>query len=416
MKQFTKQKWVLSALLITALGSQYYFSTSSVQVSSVEMASTATVDSITENAQILAAVVAPQNPSVPSVPVAPSVPPAPVATTEGVAPTVPCADCVILSRENAAKIHKILQDIIDSRAAAATPEVAATPVETPLEKSRRLREEAAETRRLAAEEKAAKIREDKLMRNDEFKDKMEQAADRCAGDVSCISSRYTSLLSRYSGTRKVDQSVAAAAYARYIQPGLKAAVGADGNDALAQETLQNISMDIPLEYRAIKEASINDIKAVAQERALAANQDFRLADQYGKDKKYTESNQAFQQATVEARDFQSDMTLYQNAIREGASDDAATLAYMQRNFMPEIARLYGNMNNLNGLNMATSDDPNSPAASANRSARGGTPINPASVDNGKMTTLPNTVNTANPGSVTFGTPTNTQTGSRTRGQ
>lgn len=408
MKQFAKQKWVLSALLITALGSQYYFSSSSNQVHSVDMSSLTTVETVIDAAAILQAATPanPSTPSTPSVPVTTSVPAEAVTSTEGVAPTVPCEGCVLLSRENAEKIRKILADVAAGRVVAPAAEAVAEPVETPLERSRRLREEAAEARRLAAKEKAAKARDEKTMRNEEFKDKMAQAAESCGSDITCVSEHYTSLLSRYSGTRKIDMTTAAAAYARYIQPGLKAAVGADGDDAAAQETLRTISMDIPLEYRAIKEASVKDITAVAQDRALAANQNFRLADKYGKEKRYEESNQAFQEATVAARDFQSDMQMYQGTIREGAADDAATLAYMQRNFMPEIARLYGNLNNLNGLN-TTATDPASGIPTGSRT-RGET--NPAAIDNGKMSVLsqPN-------GTAQFGTATASPTGNRTRG-
>lgn len=407
MKQYAKQKWVLSALLITALGSQYYFSANSNHLNTTDLSSEAEVAAIRDAAAILSAPATPSSVSVPAAPSTPSAPAAPVTRTESAAPTVPCPECVVLSRADAEKIRKVLQDVVAQKTAEAAPAAPAAPPESALDRARRLREEAADARRDAAQAKADKIRDEKLMRNEEFKDKMDEAADRCNGDVSCVASRYTSLLSRYSGRRKIDMSVATAAYIKYVQPGLKAAVGIDGNDALAQETLRTIGMDIPAEYRSIKEASVNDIKAVAQERAVATNNDFRQADRLGKEKRYDESQQYFAQATQESRDFQSDMRLYQNTMRDSYADDPASLAFMQRNFMPEVSRLFDNLNNLDGLSMATSGT----AASGSRNARGsGTPVATTTIDNGKLS-LPSTSNTSE---ITFGSPVAGQRNTRGR--
>ena len=400
MKQFAKQKWALSALLIAALGSQYYFSTSSNNIKSLELSSVAPEVQVVVDAAAILDKAAPAVVVAPATPVAPVAAPAaakPAATaTEGVAPTVPCAECVVLSREQAEKIRKILAEVVAEKTAAAKAETPAV-VESALDKSRRLREEAAEAKRLAAQDKADKLRDERLARNDEFKDKMEEAADRCAGEISCITSRYTSLLSRYSGKRKIDMGVATAAYSKYIQPGLKASVSAEGNDSAAQETLRSIGLDIPLEYRAIKEASLDDVKAVAQQRAVEANKNFRLADQYSKAKKFAESADAFQLGKLQREDYDHDMGIYEKTLKSSLSDDSATLAYMQKNFMPEVSRLFTNMNNLDGLSIAES------TASGSRNARGGmTTV----VNDGKITTLNNNNN------VSFGTPTTSVNGGR----
>jgi hypothetical protein len=397
MKQFAKQKWVLSALMITALGSQYYFSTSS-KVFTTELSSEAApVSNILEVTDALERLApAPAVPATTSVP-APATVSVPVTETQAATPTADCGEgCVKLTKEEADRLRKILRDVIAARASAPAASPAANtpdPDETPAEKRARERQE-----------KALAAREAKIERNEEFNLKMEEAVDTCGGDVACVSSRYSLLLMRYSGTKKIDTQVAASAYARFIQPGLRAAVGADGDDTIAQEALRNITMDIPVEYRAIKESSINDIREVARERATVANAQFRLADQQLKANNPAAA-QTFQDASAQAAEFRSDMSTYRSTIESGAAGDASTLAYMQRNFMPEISRLWDNMNNLNGLNMATGADGN-PTAPAGSRTRGGTPMNPGVDTSGKMTL---------PGTATWGAPTSSPTGGRVRG-
>ncbi|MGZ3691799.1 MAG: hypothetical protein ACXVAX_09860, partial [Pseudobdellovibrio sp.] len=208
MKNVINQKWVLSAFLIAALGSQYYFSTSSNSMSETELASTApapapkaTVDDAT---QILArASAAGASGTVSATPgVSTTVTARPA--TESSASTTDCADCIRLSRADAEKIRSVLAEVAASRTTTSSP-AATTPANpladcaneaTQADKLKCERQAREDARRDAADLKKEKDLDARLARNEDFLDKMDDAADKCRGDLDCITSRYTSLLSR----------------------------------------------------------------------------------------------------------------------------------------------------------------------------------------------------------------------------
>lgn len=438
MKQLPKSKWILSTLLVAALGSQYYFSASSKNIGEVDMSSyavTLSEQQIQSLSDLTTAIQAAKNASGDSSlvsadlsvvvrqasadlsaakPASSDASVRPVIATQAAAPTI-CADCVQLSRAEAERLKQILLEVTGKKEQEKKEPVI---VETAAEKRKREREEKAEAKRLAAEEKAEKLRDEKLARHEEFADRAEEMADKCQGEVSCLTSGYSSLLLRFSGKKKIDLSIAQAAFRKHIDPHLKAALADPSKSEAAVEALNSITRDIPVEYRAVKETAINTVKSVVSQRAISANSNFRLAEQLSKANKISESLSVGQQAEQDAQEFSGMANLYSSTINSSLQDvsDSVTQLFMKNNFTPEVSKLFMNMRLTNQnlattVNNGTTTNPlTNPAQTTRGVVRGGD----TTVNNGvtqQTTTNPSTGNMLN--GVQFGTP---QQGTRGNGR
>lgn len=327
MKQLITKKWVLSGFLIAALGSQYYFSISSQHLSSVEMSSL--TDATAENLVDVTAIVEAQlaSPSATttvvrptagvsdSVVVSPSPQAAPVAPvvisgdasrrTEGVATATGCNDCVTFTRAEAERIRAVLASVVASRTAvpeAASPAVPPTidcSTERGAEKIRCEREQRELARREAADAKREQELDERLTRNEEFLTKLEEAVDRCRGDVACISRRYTSLLRTYSGRRKIDANVARDAYKTYIETHLRTRLLAGDDSEGLQDVISELSSGVPSEYRIVKDNMTMVIRQTTDIRAAAVKETYRQSQLALNQQNPTESHRLMSEAQAQ---------------------------------------------------------------------------------------------------------------------
>ncbi|MEQ1721745.1 MAG: hypothetical protein ABL930_01125 [Pseudobdellovibrio sp.] len=421
MKQIPKQKWILSTLLVAALGSQYYFSTSSKNVGAFDLASEAPNAQIQALVDVSAALQRTPAPgavavsgdlsrslvaAVAAAPVAASADATRVAApavTQGAAQVAPCGDCVLLTKAEAERIRQILVEVTGKKPVA---EVAVE--ETAAEKRKRLREEKEQKKIDDAQAKADKLRDEKDARNDEFKDKMEDIASKCDGEITCLTSRYTSLLARYSGKKKIDSTVAQAAYRVHIEKVLKASMSDESKSESVAEALASLGRDVPNEYRQVKESAILAVKNAVSEKAISANKNFRLSEQLTKAGKINESISIGQQAETDATDATGMANLYSSTLNQSLKDvsDSVSLAYMNK-LTPEVQRLLSNMRLTTGAALTTTDTTTNPLINPNQGTTRGV------VRGGDASTTPsagtnNTTNTGNAlNGVQFG---NTQTG------
>ena len=239
MKQFASQKWILSTLLFAALGSQYYYSASSIDAGAIEMAS---LPGVQEQAiiEVTAALDRTRPPEAAPVIAAPTVA-APVAApsgdrtvrrgTEAVVTAAPCVGCVTLSKAEADKIRAILVEVTTGKKAAAA-KADVDVAETATEKMKRLREEREDKKReekFAKEEKkrdvdlakVEKKKEEQEVRDEKFRSDFERLSSRCS-DVECHASSLSTALNRYSDkSRMVSAKVVNEVFAEHIAKDLK---------------------------------------------------------------------------------------------------------------------------------------------------------------------------------------------------
>lgn len=438
MKKVFNQKWILSAFLIAALGSQYYYSVSSQQILSADFSSEVAVSpDVSSPAPAPAAVAVPA-----PAPVAAPVPPP--SATQGQAPQA-CADCMVqwtMPASRAKEIEEVLAWAAaekERRAApAAVPAPAPAPVattplapETPEEicaieptasaKARCIRRENENLRKEAD-------RDAMDLRNQEFEDKMADYADRYPGNLETLSSRFESLVRSYSGRRKIEPAVAQRVFAKYIEPLLRQRMNSadqspESLQAL-QDTILKISNGLPQEYRGINNLIARDIKTAAETRSALVRSKLQEARQAYNDKDFTGSQELWAVAEQERRRL---LTEYNGSPQDGISGYYDMLAnnlkgaddVSNASLIPSVRNLFTRMNNesSNWLNVNfNTGDSSSTTGSNSRAGRGTTAAPSGGAPSINTSGAPSSIGPALPNSsnMTIGSPNSTMQGSRTR--
>lgn len=373
MKQVTKQKWILSSLLIAALTSQYYFSINSKNFGSTELASEATEKSVAELVNIIDKAKEPTQVTVEDNKMTPlPAAQASVATpasgdqskpkTEAVSSAVPCSDCVVLTKAEADRLRQILAEVAGNKA---KMKPVADPNETPAERMRREREEREELRReekLAKEEKAReeklakeeKKREAQELRDEKFRDDFDRLSSRCS-DIECYSSAFATALNRYtSKDKRISQSVLNSVFKEYIEKDLKEGLKDPSNEK-ALSALQALMTDIPAEYKTFKNKSIDLARSVTAPMAVETNALFKQADQLRKANKINESTQIFSQAVEQKSELERTLQAQYSAIKDGtdASEDKATYNYYNLNYVKPASKWLADIMNVSNFSVDT---------------------------------------------------------------
>jgi hypothetical protein len=424
MKLAFNQKWILSAFLIAALGSQYYYSVSSQQILSSEFAST-----VPEGVAAAAPAPASTTNQVEVI----NVEPTPAATgTQAVAAKEECAECqaVLVPRAQVDAVTQFLKSLPQAGAkpapaapAPAAPLVAAADDDdSPEAICRTERTDAGKAlclRRERANLQKEQDRDAMELRNQEFEDKMADYADRYSDNLDTLVSRYQSLLRTYSGRKKIDSAVAQRAFSKYIEPLLRRKLNSPSSSPEDVQALHDlilqISGGIPAEYRSVNNLIATDIKNAAQVRTGAVHDTLVEARQAYTDKDYIHSQELRAQAEQNRKQLlaeyngsaQYGITGYFDMLSNNlsGSDDQSNA-----NLIPSVRALFTTMNNESSnflnINSSTTTDPNGQVINGGRSGRG---TGPAPSVNSPITTqntgpsLP---------TVTFGNPATTQQGSR----
>lgn len=438
MKNFAKQKWILSTLLIAALGSQYYFSTSSLQHQPTSGVIDLSSRTPADEGAAPAAPPASETPTPDTTTAATpetsgeQAPPPASETTE--AAVVVCPAGYTCTRTSDTEVAQRDADAIRT-------ETEAERIRRETAERRAARDaqrEAAEEARIAREEEAVALREAK---EDRFIEEVELLAE--SRSSSSVLSRFVSLLSRYKG---ISPAVANEAYRIHIEARLRDS----SSDSSGLRELERLAGRIPSEFSQVK-TSMNtliqesyrsniqnglteglasgDTNAIQQlisgvpsqhsrltadvakqfvgTEAQSINAQFQLADQLARQNRLQESLEVRQRAFESQSRLSETMRVYTTALYN--SGDSAFKTYVQRTFMPEVQTL------LNGIGTttagATTADPNGTSRSG--MTRGGDQPASSLANPGNIgQPIGNVDNSNNLNSAIFGTPTTTQTGTR----
>lgn len=417
MKQLSTQKWILSTLLIAALGSQYYFSTSSKNAGLIEMSSHDTPEqqAIVEITAALEKI----KPKATGADIIKSMQPAEVSAaiekttqqkTEAKSPAA-CEDCVTLTKAEAERIRQILVEVTGKKSAEKATEVA----ETPAEKMKREREEREQKKRDADLDKIADEKEKQDLRDEKFRADFDRISSRCS-DVDCYSSSLARALNRYTDrSKKISSGAVKDIFKEFIAKDLKDGL-LDPENEKAQEALKTLMAEIPDSYKNIKTATIDLAKAVTAPKAIEANASFKQAEALRKANKLNESSTVFGQAMEQKAELERMLRSQQEAIKDGteSAEDKNTYSYYNVKYAKPASQWLADIMNssnfsIEGTSSSVSVDPsqNSTTRGVVRGGNGNTatggPIQNNignQVNNGNKMTLP---------TVQFGT---TQQGSR----
>lgn len=436
MKTYLNQRWILSTLLITALGSQYYFSASSKSIGAVEMASTQESQiknlinildnkavkresSVVESWKELATTqTTPQNMT--------------KLTKTEAAPS--CNDCVEVSfsREEYDRLKKTLTEMaekpgalkeIQTAKATDTEDKTTDPDETESEKRRRLRREKLEAKREQKLTKKEKEKDAQEERDDAFEEKFEELSENCSESgrddesaLECYASSLGSALSRYTGSKKnrVNDSVVRKIYNEHISRELKEAL-TDPENPSAVSALENLMADIPGEYRSIKANAIKHARDASAQVATQANSEFKLAEEYRRANRMKESTQMFASAMNHKTNLEGMLQSHDVAISSGtlSAEDNISMKLYKTGYAKEAMQWVSNIMNTTGFSTdGTSNTVQTlPSRQETAHLRGGTTVNHHSAVNpnanlANPTFVPNQPNT----NQSLGQPQGTQIG------
>jgi hypothetical protein len=387
MKQIPKQKWILSTLLVAALGSQYYFSISSKNLGAFDLSSEAVPPAVQALKDFTAAMERIAAPA--------AAPVAAPAVTQAAAPTAPCGDCVILTKAEAQRVRAVLSKIADKSKSPEGEEVEETPREKRIrlaEERREAREEEKQRKKDEAQAKADKLREEKDARNEEFEEKMEDIASKCDGKITCLTRNYASVLSRYSGKKEIDKSVAQSVYKLHIEKVLEASMSDESKSNEVAEALASLARDVPKNYRQVKENAILAVKNAVSEKAILANTNFRLSQQLSRTGQISESISTSQQAETYATEATGMANLYGSTLSLSLKEisDSVSLAYLNK-YTPQMQRLLMNMRNTTGPALTDTENANpliNPNSRTRGVVRGGDELNATFGTSSNLPSLP----------------------------
>ncbi len=332
-----KQKWFLSALLFAALGSNYYFQTTSKNAGLLNMASNAENESGTAAHNAKADGASFQKSAV-----------------QGKV-TTDCKDCITMT---AAEFNNL--KILAQKVAAQETEAKK---ETPEEKRNRIKDENLNKEKVKREKEKEKkdaekekLIEQKKARTEEFKEKMAEAAKECKGDVECSTNEMVSLLQDYTGDSKIEPKDVKAAFNQYIAKDLNAALRDPEQAGVLLQALIQINSDIPAEYRSLKEKTNDIIKTDSMRKGLEINSNFKMADLLTKAKRPTEAYNYLMMAKQQEASliYSSDKMIGASLFGSQQAHDLATMDYIRRNYIPDFTKMLSSLANLNGVDTGSS--------------------------------------------------------------
>ncbi len=352
------QKYFLSALLFAALGSNYYFQTNSKDNGHIELASA--VDDLSNAADAAKTEKAVAHKAV-----------------EAKAASIACTDCIQISKLEYQNLKTLADKITAAEALKEKESVKAK--ETPQEKRIREREEKLEKAKAKKEKEdekkeaiKQKLNDEKEARNEDFKDKMEEAAASCKGDVECSSGKLVSLLNEYTDKNKIDSTVVNAAFNQYIAKDLKVALRDPQAASLILESLHQINADLPVEYRNLKEKTVDILKNDAMLKSVEINRNYKLADMLTKAKRPTEAYEYLMNAKQQGDLLTYSSNMIYNSTIQGLqeSHDLTTMDYIKRLYLPDMNKILSNLSNLNSLDTVLGTSTTSTSTTLNQPNQG----------------------------------------------
>jgi hypothetical protein len=341
MKQVVtlNKKWILTASLLAVLGTQY-----SYQSSSQDFNSASAVQNYGEF--VLASTTSPDNTKA-------VVDPNNKKTTEAVNPTE-CSDCktFVLSPTNTLKLSledytKLLTQIkLDADkvapAAPATPAPVVSDSDCEPARADETRAERRERIQCEKDEKAQakldKENDKKQARIDKFEDKMEALKDKCADDIECLSSGFTSALSRRENLALPTATVTKA-FNSVVGVPLKKALASNDPEVLVKA--QSLLQDMPEQYRSFKQAVILAVKAQSTANANKVSAQYAVVNELSKQNKPQEYFEALASAQQDHQALNNLVIGYSSSIEQSLdlAGDATTTAFYLKSYVPDMKKI-----------------------------------------------------------------------------
>ncbi len=274
-------------------------------------------------------------------------------TTEAVNPTE-CNDCktIVLSPTTTLKLSledytKLLTHIqLDVAKTMPAPAVtAAQQSDSDCEPARTDETRAERRERIQCEkDEKAQIKKDKeeekkQARLDKFEDKMEDLIDKCDDDLECLSSGFTSILSRFEGKNALPAATVTKAFNTVVGVPLKKALAS--NDPAVLVNAQSLLQDMPEQYKALKQSVILAVKAQATVSANKVSAQYSALNELSKQNKPQEYFETLATLQQDHQALNSLVMGYSVSIEQSLelANDTTTYAFYLKSYVPDMKKI-----------------------------------------------------------------------------
>ncbi len=413
MKQLSTKKWILSTLLFTALGSQYYFSVSSNSLSMIDLASRDPAQAVVfkPGEKPAADIRGPKDIApLPKSDEAKKTEPVSNAerikqlelqveeakakaaelarikeleaqlaeankkATEAKASVPGCDGCEKITQEQADKARKTLEDFVKQTTGKDTPAkdtVAAKPEKKETTAQRQARE------RL---EKAKAHKEDIEFR---FNAETELIEIECKKNVACAAEKFSELLGQFSGDDAVSATLVQNRYNKLIGNALRANLAADLDKENTTKAITFMAGDIPEDYESLKENVQESVRVAITTRAATVHAKYALSEQQKKAGQADASYASFSWAVREQEKLKTNGGEYVSALYNGytAVGDLPKMEFLRDTYIPQLNNaIMGVKTNSTNIN-----SPNAQNPLLNRGRGPGTGNPQIQINDGKIT-------------------------------
>lgn len=173
-----------------------------------------------------------------------------------------------------------------------------------------------------------------------FEERMEKIQDKCDKDLDCLTSEFSSALSRYDGKNAIDAAIVNKYYKRMIEPEFLKSLYSDDQEKmeLALSAINNLITEIPENYKSVKQNTMIAIQRQANTVAETLRKTRTDLQSANDPQKYFEALPQIEK-TQSQFDYltQSYSQTLVNSLQ--ASNDTTAADYYRKSYLPDMNKL-----------------------------------------------------------------------------
>lgn len=197
--------------------------------------------------------------------------------------------------------------------------------------------------------KKEKEKEKILARVDKFENKMEQIQDKCEGELECLSSEFTSVLSLYDGKNAIPSQIVNKYFKSVVGTALTKAMYSDNQETLNTSlvAIQALLQNMPEQYKKLKENVIDSVKAQTQFAAQKVSNQYLKLNTLAKQNNSQAYFETLQTVQADHQTLNYLANSYSSSIAESlrSSQDSSTFSYYQKSYMPDMQKIISSVMN-----------------------------------------------------------------------
>lgn len=194
-----------------------------------------------------------------------------------------------------------------------------------------------------AEIKKQKLQDKIIARVEKFEDKMADLKEKCADDLECLTSGFTSALSRYEGSNALPKIVVSKEFKSVVGSALnKAMYSADADTVNATlASIQGLLQEMPDQYKELKQTVVDSVKTqtkIAADKVTSGYTQLTALSKANNPQAYFEAAEAIK---AEHYGMSTLANAYSSSIIESikTTEDSSMFSYYQKSYVPDMQKI-----------------------------------------------------------------------------